>query len=166
MGYPEDNFKGAQGGRVGPGQAIKGAGRKPKLIKRVLKEINIDRQDIINIILNTLATNTASEIRNRRNALGEIFNGAGVDGVNENSALQAWFDAIIDKGISRGDHQGLVDLLEISFGKATVLEDVQGGLQIVRVSDSEAAGLDDPTMMTREQRQARIHELLDKANGA
>jgi hypothetical protein len=130
MGYPEDNFKGAKGGQVGPGQAIKGAGRKPKLLKRALKGINVDRQDVVNIILNTLATNTASEIRNRRSALGEIFKGAGVDGVNEDSALQAWFDAIIDKGISRGDHQGLVDLLEISFGRPNQPVEHSGDISI------------------------------------
>jgi hypothetical protein len=59
MGYPEDNFNGAIGNRGRP--SGKG-GRKPKLIKKWLKEINVEKKDAQMMLANILFGKTLEEL--------------------------------------------------------------------------------------------------------
>jgi hypothetical protein len=108
MSYPEDNLKGAKGVPIKqqPNQR-KGGGRKPKLVRKWVKEINISKADVQAIIKSVLFTRSFEE------TVAELKESTDSVSVATYAMLNA-----VKNAAQRGDHRPIIDLLEFGFGKA------------------------------------------------
>jgi hypothetical protein len=133
MGYPEDNFHGATGGR---GKGGPGGGRKPKLVKAWLKECNIERADAVAILKNLLFDRTVDEM----NALLE----------NEKDTVSVATYALIKAAINaakKGNYQVIAQMFEFIYGKNLQRVDISGAPASVVILPEKDA-LDDAELET------------------
>jgi hypothetical protein len=127
MAYPEDNFKGAAGNR---GKPSRGAGRKPKLVRKWVKECNVSKTDAQNMLKQVLFTMTADEINKLREAASDKVSVATFSLLTamENAAKRGDFSIIKqmfefcygrdDQTITVKDDSRLVDLKNLLLDKA------------------------------------------------
>jgi hypothetical protein len=103
MAYPEDNFKGAKGNA---GKPSTGAGRKPKLVKKWVKECNISRVDAQNMLKQVLFSLTLKEINElRKTELDDV------------SAATFSLLTAMENAAKKGDFSVIKQMLEFCYGK-------------------------------------------------
>jgi hypothetical protein len=140
MGYPEDNFKGARGKRFGEGQSLKGNGRRPNVLSKLIEAYDISAQDINNIFKNVVFPHT----------MGELQDMVSDKKAKDLPALEVMIISAILQDTKKGSLMGLMQILDRIIGKPMQSMDIttSGSIEIVTITPKE--------------REKRIKELLKK----
>jgi len=111
--------------RFKPGKSGNPKGRKPSILKKLIKEHNLSKQDI-DAILTSVSIMPIEELYKKRDSLnpkGGSFNG-------KISAIEAALVAGMTRDISRGSNYITNSILDRVYGKARESVEHTGGLDI------------------------------------